>query len=159
MRLCCPRDQHSKSSGGSSGLCPLNLHWEGSTSEVYLTYYYSIQYNTVTTYLANAALPRIPCHVAQSCASNWLRSSHIHIPRHSVATTSGSRTNYYLMHSIAMFAYHTPPGAMEAMFPDHWKRVDGLRRGGWDVQLRLRAWDRQEETLALSLDLDLEGTW
>jgi hypothetical protein len=116
-----------------------------------------IHFHTVTTYLANAALPHIPCHVAQSCASNWLRSSHIHLPRHSVATTSGSPTNYYLMPSIAMSACRTPLDAMEAMFLGHWKRVGGLRRGEWDVQLRPRAWDHLEEILALSSALVLEG--
>ena len=148
-----------------------NLHWEGSQGKQARYCACDIGLYSYTTHVLNnnkqhrcihtsrqldAARPLLSCHVVQSCASDWLRSSHIHLQRPSVATTSGFPTTYYPKPSIAMFACRMPPGDMEAMCRAHWKRVGGLQRGGWAVRLQPRAWDLREETLEHSLALAME---
>lgn len=148
-----------------------NLHWEGSQGKQAHYCACDIGLYSYTTHVLNkqqhrrrhhtsrqldAARPLLSCHVVQSCASDWLRSSHIRLQRPSVATTSGSPTIYYPKPSIAMFACRMPPGDMEAMCRAHWKRVGGLQRGGWVVQSQPRAWDHREETLEHSLGLAME---
>jgi hypothetical protein len=99
--------------------------------------------------LANATWEHLPCHVVQSCASDSLRSSQIH-PLHSpVATTSGSRTSCLQKPSIAMFTCRILPDDTGAMCLDHWKRVGGRRREGWEWQSQAREWDHLGETLEL----------